>query len=39
LKNADLEEEDYWGIAQFDTIEEEKPSVYAFLWISEKLLL
>jgi len=33
------DEDDYWGIVQFETDEEEKFNTYTYLWISEKLLL
>ena len=33
------EDDDYWGIVQFDNEDEEKLSTYNFLWISEKLYL
>lgn len=35
----DDEEDDYWGIVQFDNEDEEKMSTYSYLWISEKLYL
>ena len=33
------EDDDYWGIIQFDDSDEEKFSVYTYLWLSEKLFL
>jgi len=33
------EDDDYWGIIKFDDDEEEKLSVYSYLWLSEKLFL
>ena len=37
--DADLKEEDYFGVVTFDTDTEEKFGTYQYLWISEKLLL
>ena len=36
---ADLKEEDYFGVIPFDSEAEEKTATYAYLWLSEKLLL
>lgn len=37
--DAELKEEDYFGVVPFDTEAEEKFGTYQYLWISEKLLL
>ena len=38
--NDGLDEvDDYWGIVQFDSDEEEQLKVYQYLWISEKFFL
>lgn len=33
------ETDDYWGIVQFDSDEQEKATVYQLLWVSEKFFL
>ena len=37
--DADLKEDDYFGVIPFDSEVDERVSVYNYLWISEKLLL